>query len=398
MFCPSCGSENPDTAQFCTQCARAIHVRPMAQTGAGASPMPPPQVTSAPPPPMPSMTGSAPAHATEPLTAYPPLAPLEPEPEKTMSIFGRIGIVLVSMLAVAFAFGAPVPPLPNESQAVGYRFGRLLAAILIPLLVAYIAAGRKKARNPNLFAGLFCGIGIFLLLANGANSFNGNWGTETTEQKLSRLVREAAGLQPVRTPLFGEAKADTKLRNFFKEIFGINKEYQQAVDKIDMRSTDKLVSPESFADPGSVADGLRQLHAAYALDEIQEQRMQQVLESLRHSFDDLSPSDREDMLKGFNEALAKGMPTRKRAITTEKAWIDAMDDVYDYAQAHHADFHMSNGRLTVAHDDVMEQFNTRIRTLNARREEFIQAKNDFEKMQAQNMQKMGLTREQTGLH
>jgi zinc-ribbon domain len=397
MFCPSCGSQNPDTAQFCTQCARAIDARPMEQTGVNAAPTPPPPMPSAPPP-MPSMAGSAPAPAIEPAPGYPPLVPLEPVPEKTMSIFGRIGIVLVSMLAIGFAFGAPVPPMPDGSEAVGFRFGRFLGAILIPLLVAYIAAGRKKVHNPNLFAGLFCGIGLFLLLANAANSFGGGWQPETTEKKLSRLVREAAGLQPVRTPLFGEAKADTKLRNFFKEIFGINKEYQQAVDKIDMNAADKLATPESFADPSSVAEGLRQLHAAYTLDEIQEQHMQQALENFRHSFDDLSPSDREDMLKGFNEGVAKGMPARQRAIATEKAWIEAMDEVYAYAQEHHPDFRMSNEHLTVAHDDVMEQFNTRIRTLNARRDEFLQAKNDFEKMQGQNLQKMGLSREQTGLH
>src|SRR5689334_12515958 len=125
MFCPSCGSQNADAAQFCTQCAR-----PMAQAGVNATPMPPPPMPSAPPP-MASMSGSAPAPATEPALAYPPPGLQEPVPERTMSIFGRIGIVLVSLLAIAFAFGAPVPQLPNETQAEGYRFGRLLGAILI---------------------------------------------------------------------------------------------------------------------------------------------------------------------------------------------------------------------------------------------------------------------------
>jgi zinc-ribbon domain len=391
MFCPSCGSQNADAAQFCTQCAR-----PMAQAGVNATPMPPPPMPSAPPP-MASMSGSAPAPATEPALAYPPLVPLEPVPEKTMSIFGRIGIVLVSMLAIGFAFGAPVPPLPNESQAVGYRFGRFLGAILIPLLVAYIAAGRKKVHNPNLFAGLFCGIGLFLVLANAGNSL-GSLHPETAEQKAGRIMREAAGLQPVRKPLFGEDKTDTKLRNFFKDLIAINKEYQQTVDKLDMGATDKLNTPESFADPNSAAEGLRQLHAAYAVDELQEQRMQQVLENFKHGFDDLSPAVREDMLKGFNEGLARAMPARQRATSTEKAWIEALDEVYAYAAAHHADFRMNNGHLGIVHDDVREEFNTRVRTLNARRQEFMQAKNDFETMQGQNLQKMGISRDQTGLH
>jgi hypothetical protein len=318
-------------------------------------------------------------------------------PEKTMSLSGRIGIVLVSMLAIGFAFGAPVPPMADGSEAVGYRFGRFLGAILIPLLVAYIAAGRKKVHNPNLFAGLFCGIGLFLVLVNAGNSL-GSLQPETAEQKAGRIMREAAGLQPVRKPLFGEDKTDTKLRNFFKDLIAINKEYQQAVDKLDMSATDKLNSPESFADPDSAAEGLRQLHAAYAVDELQEQRMQQVLEKFKHGFDDLSPTVREDMLKGFNEGLARAMPARQRATSTEKIWIEALDEVYAYAAAHHADFRMSNGHLGIVHDDVREEFNTRVRTLNARRQEFMQAKNDFEKMQGQNLQRMGVSRDQTGLH
>ena len=314
-----------------------------------------------------------------------------------MSVFGRIGIVLVSMLAVGSSLAAPLPPLPNESQAVGYRFGRLLGSILIPLLVAYLAAGRRKAHNPNLFAGLFCGIGLLLMLASFGNSGSANL-FETSEQKAGRLMREAAGLQPVRKPLFGEDKTDTKMRNFFKELIGTNKEYQQAVDKLDMSATGKLNTPESFADPALAAEGLRQLHAAYAIDELQEQRMQQVLENFKHSFDDLSPSDRENMLRGFDEGLAKAMPARQRATSTEKAWIEALDEVYAYAGAHHADFRMNNGHLGVVHDDVREEFNTRVRALNVRRQEFMQAKDDFEKMQGQKLQKMGVSRDQTGLH
>jgi hypothetical protein len=165
-----------------------------------------------------------------------------------------------------------------------------------------------------------------------------------------------------------------------------------------MSAAEKLNTPQSFADPSSAAEGLRQLHAAYAVDELQEQRMQQVLENFRHNFDDLSPSDRQTMLNAFNQGLSKGMPARQRAISTEKAWIEALDDVYTYARSHHSDFSMSNGRLAVASQGVREQFNLLVRTLNARRVEFMQAKNDFEKMQGQNLQKMGLSREQTGLH
>lgn len=83
-----------------------------------------------------------------------------------MSVLGTIGIVLAALLSVAYALFAPVPELPNEEQAMGFRFGRAIAALLIPFVIAYPIAGRRKERNPNLFAGLFCGLTVLLLLVN----------------------------------------------------------------------------------------------------------------------------------------------------------------------------------------------------------------------------------------
>lgn len=315
-----------------------------------------------------------------------------------MSVFGRIGIVAVSLLAIGYAFASPLPDLPNESQAIGYRFGTLIAAILLPFLIAYAVAGRRKARNPNLFAGLFCGIALFMLLANAASSA-GSMRVENSDQKVSRLMREAAGLQPVRTSIFGEPKSDAKLRGLFKDIIIANKEYEQATEKFDINLTAKLATPQSFADPSSVADGLKVLHSAYDLDAQQEQRMQKILDNFRHGFDDLSSSDRVTMLNAFNAGLNQVMPARQRAISTEKAWIDAMDNTYSYAQSHHSDFSMSSsGHLAISNNDVREEFNRRIHALNDSRAEFMQAKGAFDRMQGESFKKMGISREQTGLH
>ena len=314
-----------------------------------------------------------------------------------MSVFGKIGIGIVSLLAIAYALASPLPDLPNEAQAIGFRFGTMIAGCLFPFLIAYVVAGRRKARNPNLFAGLFCGIAFFILLANVAGS--GALQTETTNQKISRLMHEAAGTQPVRKPLFGEPKADTKLRDLFKAIISTNKEYQQDTEKFDISLTAKLATPQSFADPDSVADGLKILHSAYNLDALQEQRMQKILDDFKHGFDDLPSSDREIMLNAFNAGLTQVMPARQRAISTEKTWIDAMDDAYAYAQSHHADFSLTSaGHLAINNNDVREEFNRRIHVLNSSRQEFMLAKGAFDRMQGESFKKLGLSREQTGLH
>ena len=325
-----------------------------------------------------------------------PVAQLQP---RRMHLLGAIGIVVVILLAVLYTVAAPVPPLPNAEQTVGFRAGRLIAVLLLPWLVAYPVAGRRKARNPNLFAGLFCGIALFLLIANIAGSLpEGSFTPESTDQKISRLMREAAGLQGVRKSFFPESKTDTKLRELFKQIIVINKDYQAALDKLDLSSVSKLNTPESFRDPDSVGDALRQLRAAYDLDARQEQRMRQVLDDFRRGFDDLSSSDRDSMLKGFNDGLQKTMPIRERAVSSEKAWVDSLDDVYSYARYHHSQFELSGGQLLISDEGVRQQFNTRIHTMNATRQEFLQAKSDFDHLQSQTLQKTGITRDQTGLH
>ena len=314
-----------------------------------------------------------------------------------MHILGGIGIAAVILLAALFAFVAPVPTLPNETQVAGYRVGTFLGALVLPLLIAYPIAGRRNARNPNLFAGLFCGIGLLVILANTASSLS-KFQPETTDQKVGRLMREAAGLQPVRKSFFSEDKADTKMRDLFKQIIVINKDYQTEVDKFDVSATASLNTPESFANPDSAAEGLRQLRGAYDLDARQEQRMSAALENFRHGFDDVSSAERDSMLKGFNQGLARIMPTRQRAVTTEKAWVDALDDIYGYARTHQSQFRMAGGHLQITDGETRQEFNSRIRTLNAARQEFLQAKSDFDRLQGQTLQKTGVTRGQTGLH
>jgi hypothetical protein len=221
---------------------------------------------------------------------------------------------------------------------------------------------------------------------------------ETADQKASRLMREAAGLQPVRKSFVRENIVDTKLRDFFKQIVAINKDYQADVDKLDMSATARLYTPQSFADPNSVARGLRQLHAAYELDARREQRMSEVLENFPRGFDNLPSSDREIMLKGLNQGLAQVMPTRQRAVATEKTLIDSLDDVYSYAKVNHSQFRMADGHLQVVGEVTRQGFYRRIRALDASRQEFLKAKSDFDHLQGQLFQKTGITGGETGLH
>jgi hypothetical protein len=235
-------------------------------------------------------------------------------------------------------------------------------------------------------------IGIGLLTVGAFHS-----GFETDDDKVTRLMREAAGLQPVKKSFFGEDSIDTKMRDFFRKIIQLNKEYQADMDKLDISETRKLASAESFADPALAAEGLRQLHAGYDLDSQQEQRLQQILESFRHQFDDSPSWEREIYTKAIDEGFAKGTSNRQRVTSSEKAWVEAMDDVYSYAALHHADFELRNGHLVITDHSELLEFNSKVGALNARRQEFMRAKDEFTRDQGETWQKMGMSRRDTGL-
>ena len=234
-------------------------------------------------------------------------------------------------------------------------------------------------------------IGFAIGFAEGFSS-----GLETTDQKITRLMREAAGLQPERKSFLGEDSVDTKVRELFRSMIRLNKEYQAAMDKLDIGETHKLTNPESFADPASAAEGIRQLHAAYDLDSQQEQKLRQMMQNFRNEFEDSSPFEGQ-ILKGLDESMIKTQSMRQPLASTEKAWIDAMDDVHNYAELHHSDFKLRQGHLQIADDSERQEFNSKIDALNARRREFLQARDEFQRTQTQTWQKMGISRQDAGL-
>lgn len=220
-----------------------------------------------------------------------------------------------------------------------------------------------------------------------------NVNREPPDQRIGRLMREAAGLQPVRKQFFAkDQQFDDTFREQYKNLIQINKDYMEAVRKTDMSDVARLGTPESFADPASFADGLRELHTAYDLDSGQEQKLQEMITNLRNTIENSgwAASNREEFMKGFEQGVAQVHDKRTGIVSTERAWIDSIDDVYDYAQRNHAAFILSNGQLLIADNQVLEEFNAKVRKMNASRGQFMQAKQQFDQWQASQFQKMGV--------
>jgi hypothetical protein len=305
-----------------------------------------------------------------------------------------LGILVVVALAVVAAFIRPVEEGTPGFQA-GYRIGGLSASLLIPGVIAYAIAGRKKARNPNLLALVFCVSCVLLLVTSFAGALN----SESADQRISRLMREAAGLQPVRQSMFpSDRRWDDGVREILRDLMRQNKDYHEAYSKIDQNQISKINTPESFADSRVAAPALQQLHASYDLDVQNEARVKGAVEKLRIAMESgVSSSEREAVERGLAQGLAAQMPKRRRLVEAERQWLDAVDSEYTYAQQHEKDFRFSQGHLGVAEAAVREEFNARVREQEARRKELLNAKKEFEQYQAQTLQKMGLSAKDAGV-
>jgi hypothetical protein len=289
------------------------------------------------------------------------------------------------------ACGRQLTPVPGVSAAPGPA----AAPAQSPVITQPMQLQRK--RNPALIVVL----AIAVAVAVGAGAFLfANIDREAPEQRIGRLMREAAGIQPIHNSFFSrDRQFDDTFREQYRNLFRINKEYVEAVSKLDISATAQLGTPESFADPATAAEGLKQLHAAYDLDTSQEEKLQEVINNIRQIIENnnWSGATRQAFENGFNQGIAEPLARRKRATSAEAAWIQSIDDVYSYAENNHAVFVLNGGQLQISDNQVLEDFNSKIRTMNARRSEFFQAKQDFDKWQADLFKKMGVSGSDVGL-
>ena len=241
---------------------------------------------------------------------------------------------------------------------------------------------------------------VIVVLISAAAYFVRHVNTETADQRIGRLMREATGAQPIKEKGFArDREFDNAFRDQFRKLVQLNQDYSAASEKLDTSAIGKLNTPESFADPVTGSLALKQIHAAFDLDAAQEKKVKEILSDLRHTLEThtWSGSDRADALKGFDRGVAQQTPIRERLITTEKAWVDSLDDMYGYAGQNSTLFTVADGRLRISNNSVLMEFNTRLRLEESRRMAFVSAKKDFDQFQANLLNRMGVSQKDVGI-
>jgi hypothetical protein len=351
MFCPHCGKENAGPFGYCIVCGKPL-----------------------------SMVESAPVFSPAP----------PPAPPKSLGLLGILGMGAAVALAVVVAFTKPIDENGTPADLQGFRIGTLFGMLLLPFAIAFVFAGRKKVRNPNRFALIFCLVCVLVAGFSWVSSLS----FEAPEQRIGRLAREAAGLQPERHSGFSrQRRFDDAVRNQYRNLVQQNRSYSEAVKSMDISQLKAINSAESFARPGSATEARRQLHALYDLDASQEEKIKEILDNLRQTMgsEASSTSERESMLQGFDKGTAEAAAKRAHALAAEKTWIDAVDDLYVYAEMHPGSFNLSNGHLIIPDAVVRNEFNAKMEFQGDQRKAFLNAQKEFSQFQGQSLDKLGLT-------
>ena len=324
----------------------------------------------------------------------PALSPVIEPTSRVMGVPARIFFVITILAALAVAMLAPVDE-ENASMQMGEYIGRLLVLVGLPVLIAYVVAGRKKVRNPNRFALVFCLISGFFSLANAASMLS----FETTQQRFTRLMREAAGVQPVsHKGLPSQRRLDDAVRSQYGKMLQQNRDYIERVNKLDDSKVKEINTAKAFASAEIAQPALDQLHALYDADAAHERDVQNTLNGLRHVFEEVQPAaEREAMLKGFDESLAQQNVRRRQLLDREKAWIDSVDDEHAYAAAHRDSMRVAGASLVIPDPEVRTEFNQKIQLQEENRKAFLKAQAELSKTTSESLGKMGLSRKDIGV-
>jgi hypothetical protein len=221
---------------------------------------------------------------------------------------------------------------------------------------------------------------------------------ETPQQRFTRLMREAAGVQPVSHKGFpSQRRLDDAVRSQYGKMLQQNRDYMEQVSKLDNSKVKEINTAKAFTSDEIAQPALDQLHALYDADAAHEREVQNTLNDLRHVFEDVQPAaEREAMLKGFDESLTQQNVHRRQLLDLEKTWIDSVDDEHAYAAAHRDSFRLVGPSLIIADPAVRTEFNEKIQLQEANRKAFLKLQAEFSKSTAESLGKMGLSGKDIG--
>jgi hypothetical protein len=272
--------------------------------------------------------------------------------------------------------------------------GYWLGTMIIPALIAYAIAGARKRRNWLACSGWFLGLTIVL------NGVTGRQLHTLGSMSKPSLMRQLTGVNPLDSDLMGKDREAVVLsRAVFEDIRQFRK--SQEPDRAQVQAVyPELYTAKSFSTQQSVNRVLSAMRTSRDLEDALYEKLKSVPEMVRSLAlqSSLSASDREEFVTKFLDGYrnSKSNAATFMMVEADRNWIAASISLYEFAKEHFSEISVQAGKVRIADEVVLNEFNDRFHSALKLRDVAITAENAFDTTRATEASRQGYSMEDVG--
>jgi len=331
-----------------------------------------------------------------PPNAAPPAGPAIPGPQflplpaQPLSVAKRILVVLLVLMSIGLGVLKALFWSGGvwSAEASGYALG----SVMIPLLIAYAIAGRKRSLRPMAFGLTFLGLSSLLLLLEMSHP------RKNINEYVADRVREAAGTKPVNQSGAFDSPEDILLRDVLGDILKTSKEYARKRKEL---SVTDLYAPESFAGPEAIRRTRASVQNITTLDHDFVLQVEQWPDHVGQQVaaSSLSERGKKEFVNAFLKSFSNSetLATRRQIDQVEANWCASTLALYDFALAHTAQIHPRNNQIFVGDEPVRKRFNELLRQAQDQQGDMTDLNAKLDKLQEEGLQRFGLNKSDIGV-
>jgi hypothetical protein len=275
------------------------------------------------------------------------------------------------------------------SESVGFWIGSLLP----PFLIAYLAGGVKKWRNPAAFCVCLLVIGVLLPAATHQKTLS--------SLPKKQMLREMAGTDPLDPNLtVNDASAANAIRQVFAEIRQFRQAYNTKYAAL-KPSLNAVCTTRSFASRQDMMRTRDAVSTRLELDRSVSDFLQKFPKFVANKFDqaNLPITQRKQYEDGFNASFANSefLSARSDMMQSEDSWASATLDLYNFALQHQQQISVGGGKVRIAGDALFLEFNRKLQASESLHRDFAAKNARVIAIQQASFKKMGVTSRDLGI-
>ena len=308
-----------------------------------------------------------------------------PRPGKLHFILGFLGVALGMFVALFRAW------IRYYGTVNAEMMGAVFGSALLPALIAYLIAGRKRVRNFNRFGFWFAGLSIVFFAVT-------NRPPVSLQQHFVNLMKEAAGTKPLDDS--GPRKMDDLVRGILRDILNERKAFDQDAGQF-APVLHRLYSAESFSSEEAMQRSRDAVRGAALVDQHYSEEMESLPDRIqaRAVQAGLSDSEAKDFTEGMRKSFgdSKALSLRRKAMEVERQWAEVTVALYEFAMANAAWIRVDGPHLVIANEKVRTAFTEQMKESQTLRESLTTLNAQMEVAQREGMQQLGMAPKDLGL-